>query len=55
MSNSNFAKVNVSSNLLKKAKTFCGTQESKQFLNVSRFSDEAFRRLIEELREEKKK
>jgi len=54
MSNSNFAKVNVSNNLLKKAKTFCGKQENKAFLNISRFSDEAFRKLIEELKRENK-
>jgi len=49
LSDSNFGKVNVPNNLLKKAKKHCGREENKPFLNITRFSEEAYRDLLNKL------
>jgi len=51
LSQSNFSKVNIPNNLFKKAKRHCGKEENKLFLNMSRFSEEAFRKLLQELQD----
>ena len=48
---SNFSKVNIPNTLLNEAKKHCGNDDDKLFLNMTRFSEQAFRKLLQELQE----